>query len=372
MLRIGIIGCGKIAQIRHAPEYAQNPACRLAATFDGLPERAEALARQHGAKAYRSIEALLASGVDAVSVCVSNEAHAAVTVQALEAGCHVLCEKPMATTLAQCENMVDTAARCGKLLMLGHNQRFSRAHIEARRRIAAGEIGRVLAFHTRFGHPGPEGWTADPNSWFFDKRRAVFGAIMDLGIHKADVIHYLLDEPVCEVSAMLETLHKTFPDGSPITVDDNALCLLRTRSGVPGTLHASWTFYGAEDNSTRIYGTEGTLRCYDDPAYSLIIDHKDGTVERLAPDRMATNKEQTEGNYESTGVIDAFIEAIVQKKASPIDGWEALKAMRVVFAAEQSAQQDGARVWIEPPREVPPSGKAAPAQERRGIQELGG
>lgn len=337
MLNIGIIGCGKITQVRHAPEYAENGQCRLTAWYDALPGRAQAMADEFGGTAYDSMEALLASGVDAVSVCTANADHASAAIAALKAGCHVLCEKPMATTLADCLAMQEAAQKSGKRLLIGHNQRLARAHVEARRRIEDGEIGRVVGFHTMFGHPGPEGWTGQRNSWFFDKKRAAFGVMADLGVHKTDLLHYLLGERIVEVSAMLATVDKTYPDGTPISVDDNALCIYRTESGAIGQLHVSWTNYGVEDNSTRIYGTEGVLRLYDDPECSLILEKRDGTVERVRLDLLTSNKEQTSGGRTSTGVIDSFVEAIETGATSPLDVGEAIQAMRVIFAAEQSA-----------------------------------
>jgi predicted dehydrogenase len=339
MLKIGIIGCGKITQVRHAPEYQENPHCELSAYFDGIPERAKAMADQYGGKAYDSVDALLNSGVDAVSVCVANVDHASVTIKALDAGKHVLCEKPMAVTLEDCEAMVAAANRNGKFLMIGHNQRFALAHQKARALILAGEIGRPLSFHTTFGHPGPEGWTGLANSWFFDKKQAAFGALADLGVHKADIIHFLLGEPVVEVISAIGTLDKKFPDGSPISVEDNALCLMKTQSGVLGQLHVSWTFYGQEDNSTRIYGTEGTLRLYDDPVYSLILEKRSGEIQRFELDQMASNKDQTSGGRKNTGVINAFVDSLLKKQTPPVDGAEAVKAMRVIFAADMSARE---------------------------------
>ena len=338
MLKIGIIGCGKITQVRHAPEYAENPNCKLVAFYDFIPERAQELAKEYGGTAYATMEELLDSGVDAVSVCTANVAHAEATIAALERGIHVLCEKPMATTLADCEAMAAAAKKSGKLLMLGHNQRFARAHVKAHEMIAAGELGRVLTFHTMFGHPGPEGWTGEANSWFFDKKRAAFGAMADLGIHKTDLMHYLLGEPVVKVSATMSTIDKKYPDGSPIAVDDNAYCLYTTRSGAVGTMHVSWTNYGVEDNSTRIYGTEGVLRCYDDPECSLIFEKKDGTVERMKLDLMTSNKEQTSGGRTSTGVIDEFIDCILTGRTPVSSAEEAIRAMRVIFAAEESVK----------------------------------
>ena len=161
MLRVGIIGCGKIAELRHAPEYLENPHCELVGFYDYAPERAKALAEKFGAKAFDTVDELI-SQVDAVSVCSANIAHAEATIRALDAGRHVLCEKPMATTLADCEAMVAASRRSGKLLMLGHNQLFAEAHVRARALIAAGEIGRPLMFHTTFGHSAPRSGRARP------------------------------------------------------------------------------------------------------------------------------------------------------------------------------------------------------------------
>jgi predicted dehydrogenase len=337
MLRIGIIGCGKITEVRHAPEYAENPECEMAAFYDFMPERAQKMAALYGGTAFDSVGALLTSGVDAVSVCVANADHAAVTIKALECGLHVLCEKPMATTLADCEAMAAAARRSGRTLMLGHNQRLAKAHVEARKRVAAGEIGKVIAYRTTFGHPGPEGWTGLSNSWFFDKSRAAFGALADLGIHKTDVLHYLLGEPIVAVKASFCTLDKKYPDGTPIGVDDNAFAIYRTQSGATGQMHVSWTFYGQEDNATILYGTQGIIRCYADPVYSLIVEHKNGGIERLALDEMTSNEKQTTGGRVSTGVIDAFVNTVLHGAPNVCDAQEALKAMRVIFAAEQSA-----------------------------------
>lgn len=338
MLQIGIIGCGRITQVRHAPEYQENPDCQLAAYFDGIPERAQATARQYGGTVYASVGELLSSPVDAVSVCVANVDHAAITIQALNAGKHVLCEKPMATSLKDCEAMVTAARANRRLLMVGHNQRFTPVHQKARELVQNGAIGRVISFHTTFGHAGPEGWTGLANSWFFDKKQAAFGALADLGVHKADLIHYLLGEPIVEVSGTLGTLDKTYPDGSPIDLDDNALCLMRTQSGALGTLHVSWTFYGQEDNSTRLYGTQGVLRCHDDPEYPLILEKRNGKTQRFPLEGMATNRDQTSGKRKNTGVINAFVNSILKNEKPLVDGEEAIKAMRVIFAADESAR----------------------------------
>ena len=174
-VKVGIIGCGKIAQVRHIPEYVSNPDVCLYGLFDINMERAAELAEKYGCKAYASYEDLLADPeIDAVSVCVANNAHAEISIAAMKAGKHVLCEKPMAVTLEECEEMVKTAKETGKYLMIGQNQRLAKAHRKAKQLIAEGAIGKVLTFRTIFGHGGPETWSVDPgkNTWFFDKSKA--------------------------------------------------------------------------------------------------------------------------------------------------------------------------------------------------------
>lgn len=339
MIKIGIIGCGKIAMVRHIPEYAENPNCELVAFYNRTHSKAVKCAEEYGGKAYETIEDLLNSDVDAVSVCVANADHASVTIQALKAGKHVLCEKPMATNLEDSIEMVKTAKEMGKFLMIGQNQRLAKAHVKAREIIARGEMGRVISFQTNFCHPGPEGWTGKKDSWFYERKVAAFGVMADLGVHKTDLIHYLTGEKIVNTIAQLETIDKKLPDGRPIEVDDNAFAIYTLESGAVGTLHVSWTNYGEENNSTIIYMEGGTIRCYDDEEYSLIVEKKDGSVEKFALDLLTSNKEQTSGGRTSTGVIDAFVDSILTNTPPSISGESVLDTMKVIFANEESAKK---------------------------------
>ena len=141
--------------------------------------------------------------IDAVSVCLPNHLHAEVTTAALKAGKHVLCEKPMATTMKDCEAMVATAEMVGKKLVIGHNQLLTPAHKRAKELIDSGLIGEILTFRTTFAHGGPENWSISPgpNTWFFNKEAAVMGAIGDLGVHKIYVIQYLTGQTITETTA---------------------------------------------------------------------------------------------------------------------------------------------------------------------------
>ena len=344
MINVGILGCGKIAQVRHIPEYAENPDVKLAAFYNPSRKRAEEQAEKYGGKVYDTAEELLADkSIDAVSICAANYAHAELTIKALEAGKHVLCEKPMATTLADCEAMVECAKRTGKFLMIGHNQRLAKAHVEAKRLIDQGLIGDIITFRTTFGHGGPETWAINPgkNVWFFDKKKAAMGAMADLGVHKTDLIQFLTGQRVVRTTARLVTLDKRGEDGELIGVDDNAVCIYEMSGGAFGTMTASWTYYGAEDNSTVLYGTKGIMRIYDDPAHSIVVKLSDGEEQVYDVDQIQTNDNQTK-----SGVIDLWVECLKNNTPPEISGESALYAMRAVFASIESSQT-GRTVEIE-------------------------
>ncbi|MGM9669148.1 MAG: Gfo/Idh/MocA family protein [Faecousia sp.] len=334
-IKVGIIGCGKIAQVRHIPEYLANPDAEIRGFYDINLARAEELAQKYGARAYPTYEELLADpSIDAVSVCAANHAHAEISIAALKAGKHVLCEKPMAISLEECEAMVAAARASGKYLMIGQNQRLAKAHMKARELIAQGAIGKVLTFRTIFGHGGPETWSIDPgrNVWFFDKSKAAMGAMADLGIHKTDMIQYVLGTKIVKTQAVLTTLDKRDATGGLIGVDDNAICIYQMENGVIGTMTASWTYYAAEDNTTVIYGTKGELRLYDDPRYSVRQINADGTRVDYQIDQIQTNDNQT-----ASGVIDLFVKSLVENTPPEISGESVLHAMKAVFASIESS-----------------------------------
>lgn len=337
MVNVGVIGCGKIAQTRHLPEYADNPDVNIVALYDFNVDRAKELAGKYNAKVYESYQELLDDPViDAVSVCVRNSDHCAISIDAMKAGKHVLCEKPMAVSLEECIKMVEASEKYNRFLMIGQNQRLSKAHVKAKELIQSGMLGKVLTYKTNFGHGGPETWTVDQKDvWFFDKSLSAFGALADLGVHKTDLITYLLDSPVKKVTAVLKTLDKKDADGNPITVDDNSICIYEMENGVVGTMTASWTYYGAEDNSTVIYGTNGMMRIYDDPEYSIVVTLKDGSQVLYDIDRIQTNDNQTK-----SGIIDAWVESLVENKEPEISGKSVLSSMKAIFAALESSKSN--------------------------------
>ena len=329
MIRVGIIGCGKIAQVRHLPEYAANPNAEIVAFYDKNMERAQEMAAQYGGKVYNSFYELVDDpNVDAVSICVENRSHAEICTAALYAGKHVLVEKPMAVTLAECESMVAAAERNGRHLMVGHNMRFDPVHRKAKQMLDSGIIGDVITFRTILGNSGPEGWSLE-GTWFFDKNKAAMGALSDMGIHKVDLLQYLTGQKVIETTAKVMTLNKHTATGAPITVDDNALCILRMSGGAVGTLAASWTVYGHECQSTCLYGTKGIMLIYNNnnPAAPIEVRNLDGTS--------TTYNIPPETN---SGVIDEFVDALEHDREPEVSGKEALSTMRAIFGSIKSSE----------------------------------
>ncbi|MDJ1153225.1 Gfo/Idh/MocA family oxidoreductase [Macrococcus caseolyticus] len=329
-LNVGIIGVGSIATHRHIPEYQQNELITISAYCDVVKERADEYADKFGGKSYQLYEQLLENPeIDVVSICTPNYLHAEIAIKALKSGKHVLCEKPMATTLDEAKLMIEVASKSGKQLMIAQNQRFTEAHQYARKFLQQGKLGKVYSFKTTFGHGGPESWSVDgKDSWFFDKKRAFIGAMGDLGVHKIDLMHYLLGENFVEVGAMIETSEKD------ADVDDNAVFILKTEHGAIGTMSAAWIYKGEEDNSTIIYGEHGILKLNTDPEYDFIFIDQNGNKEALKLGKIQTNEEQT-----STGTINQFIDAIINNKNVPVDGQDGMASLMVIIKALQSAEE---------------------------------
>lgn len=328
-LKVGVIGCGSIAQNRHLIEYQMNEYVEIVAVCDIVLKRAENMAVLYQAKAYDDYEKVLQEDVDAISVCLPNYLHAPVSIKALQAGKHVLCEKPMAISSEGANEMIRASETSGKKLMIAHNQRFVDSHAKARELIQQNEIGKIYSFRTTFGHGGPESWSIDgKNSWFFKKEEAFIGAMGDLGVHKADLIRYLLGEEFQEISAFIESSAKENSD-----VDDNAVFILRSEKGVIGTLTASWSYNTEEDNSTIIYGEKGVIRLEVHPKYGLILEYSNGEKVNYELGKIQSN--EADGQT-TTHVIDHFVDCVLNNKQPLIDGSEGKKSLEIILAAVES------------------------------------
>ncbi|MBT2724018.1 Gfo/Idh/MocA family protein [Bacillus sp. ISL-46] len=336
-LKVGIIGCGSITKLRHAPEYKANPYVDEIIFYDRNLDRATELANQFGGSVAQTVEKLLADPtVDVISDCSSNEFHHIFSTKALLSGKHVLCEKPISLTVKHAEEIIEAQKKSGKKLMVDHNQRFTKAHQKAKEIIKNEELGKVLTFRTTFGHSGPEQWGVDKSNstWFFKKERSSLGVAGDLGIHKVDLLHYLLDDEIEQVSAFQGALDKVNEHGEPIEVCDNIVCSLKTKNGRLGTASFSWTYYGEEDNSTIIYCEKGIVKIYHSDNYQLEIMCKNGEKVKYKLERIQTNDNQT-----NSGVIDAFVECVRLDQSPLVTGKDALVSLKVILGIIEAAEK---------------------------------
>ncbi len=332
MIGIGIIGCGAITMHRHAPEFSSNPHSKIIGYYNPGREKAEILAAKYGGKVYASYRDMLEDPLtDAVCICSPNKYHAALSIAAMEAGKHVLCEKPIAATIEEGTRMIEISERTKKILMIAHDLKFENAHKKAKEILENNEMGKILSFRTTFGHGGPEKWSTDKgmNSWFFKRENTSSGVMGDLGIHKAHLIEWLIDEPIEEVKAFSSSRDKKLENGDFVETYDNSICLLRTKSGIIGTLAASWTYYGGLDKSTVIYCSNGTIDIYNNLEIPLIVTKNTG--ERICYNFDVQSR---------SGIADSFINSIMNITPPDIPGEEGLRALKVVIACTEAYEKN--------------------------------
>ncbi len=220
MTRVAVIGVGAMGR-NHARVYNEMPEVELAAVADLDLALVQNVIRLHGGRAYKDYRTMLEEIQPAVvSVAVPTQAHCQVTLDALEAGCHVLVEKPIAATLEEGRRMIERAAELGRVLAVGHIERYNPAVIELKRRLDADELGRIFQIHAR--RLGP-----------FPARVRDVGVIVDLAPHDLDIMRYLTGKKVrrlyAETEQEIHTAHEDLFSG-----------LIRFEGGVVGVLNINW------------------------------------------------------------------------------------------------------------------------------------
>ncbi|MGA2030574.1 MAG: Gfo/Idh/MocA family oxidoreductase, partial [Verrucomicrobiota bacterium] len=316
---MGIIGAGRIGA-RRAEVLSRAAGARLVAVADVNAGRAEILARAHGSRAYAEPEAVFgARDVQAVIVATPHQWLAPVTKAALEAGKHVLCEKPLARTPEEAAGLVAAATQSKRALKTGFNHRYHPAIAEAHRLAREGRIGRLLVMRCRYGHGGRAGyeheWRADRNSGG--------GELLDQGVHALDLFRWFGGE-FTEVSAMISSAYW------PIDVEDNAFCVLRSPEGVVASLHASWTQW-RNLFSFEVFGDRGYLEI-------------EGLGGSYGPERLVIGERRTSGapleqKIEFLGEDTSwaaewaeFSSAIREARAPVSSGWDGWQALRLAAA----------------------------------------
>ncbi|MBQ8431528.1 MAG: Gfo/Idh/MocA family oxidoreductase [Clostridia bacterium] len=248
--RIGIIGCGGIANGKHMPSLKKVTDCEMVAFCDIIPERAEKACAEYGAegaKVYTDYKELLKDKtIDVVHVCTPNRSHSEITVAALEADKHVMCEKPMAINSAEAKKMLDTAKRTGKLLTIGYQSRFRDDAIYLKKEAEAGVFGDIYyAKATALRRRAVPTWGV-----FLNEEEQGGGPLIDIGTHALDLTLWTMDnyKPKYCVGTTYHKLNKDTDQGNAwgqwdpekFTVEDSAFGFIVMENGATIVLESAW------------------------------------------------------------------------------------------------------------------------------------
>lgn len=250
-IRFALIGCGDIGILR-AKALSQAGGCRLVAAADSDVAKASNVASlvQGTAAVADWRQAIHRADVDAVIVSTPPSMHEEMTVAALEAGKHVLCEKPLARTPAECRRMVEAAARAGKRLATGFNYRFYPSFRKARELLDSGMIGELDHIRSYGGYSA----TSHNQPWVHDAATVGGGALRDIGIHLIDLTRDFLGDVVSVQGKATGRVWK-YPG-----CEDNGFALLTSSTGNLASVHASWTEWRRYQFRVELYGSRGFIR----------------------------------------------------------------------------------------------------------------
>ena len=323
-----LVGLGSLSINQIMPAFAKCEKSKLVAFVSGHRDKADKLAARYGVEAaniyndenFDSIKGNPA--IDIVYIVLPNGMHAEYTVRALQAGKHVLCEKPMANTPAECEQMISAATTAARKLMIAYRLRyepFNNALIKVAR---DQEFGRTRVILADAGFP-----IGDPTQWRLNKKMAGGGSMMDIGIYALNASRYLTGEEPVELNAMMDT---TPNDPRFREVEENILFQLRFPSGVIANCTSS---YGAPFNRFRVVGMNGWAELEPALSYNGLRMRAGGggkVEERLHPviDHFAAE-------------MDHLSDCVMTDKPPLTPGEEGLKDMRIISAVYQAAAGGG-------------------------------
>lgn len=321
-LGVGVIGLGEIGQF-HLRGYARTAGARVAAVTDldgGLLARTAA---ETGAEAHASTAALLADpAVELVSLCLPHHLHLPVALEAIAAGKHLLVEKPLAITVAECDELIAAAEAAGVTVGVQHNQLFHGPHVRAQELIDSGAIGRPVALRLRLGIGGKlGGWRADP--------RVVGGGILfDAGVHRFYMARRLFGE-IAEVRAVVD---RGLERG-----EDQAVVTLRFENGALGVIDAGYHCPpGAFDDAIEITGDRGML--YLSGCEAEFEGFRTGPALRRY-DGAWHDERVPQGDWADSvaASIDAFVRALAAGEEPPVTAREGRRIVELIHQAYASA-----------------------------------
>jgi predicted dehydrogenase len=330
-MRVGMMSFAHL----HAEGYVHNlraiPGVEIIGLADDNPVRATYFAEQFGLRQFESYAALLAEKPDAVIVCSENARHLPLVKLAAEAGAHVLCEKPLATTVADAQAMIDVCRANGVQLMTAFPMRFSPPVIEVKKLVDSGRLGPVYGCNS--ANQGtlprahqPEGMPDLGRGWFVDKELAGGGAMADHVVHLADLLRWMLNSEVVEVFA--ETNQVFY--GDEVTVETGGLVMLTFANGTFASLDCSWS-------KPPYYPTWGGLKMelVGENGLAMVDAFKQTiTLHNQAVRRPLWLPWGTDANE---GMVAEFLAAARDNRTPAITGFDGYQAVAIVAAAYQSA-----------------------------------
>ena len=335
-LRFGIVGCGRIAS-RHAKHI--SVAGRLIATCDILVERAAGLARLSGARAYRHLdEMLVAEELDVVSICTPNGLHAKHTIASFAAGCHVLCEKPMAISVADCASMIQAAERANRRLFIVKQNRFNPPIVVAKSLLDSGRLGRIYSVQLNCF------WNRNP-AYYRDTWKGT--ATMDGGTLYTQFSHFidLLYWFVGDVKQVCTFVYNYAHDGV-VEYEDTGVVALRFHNGVLGTIHFTINAYERNmEGSFTIFAERGTLKIGGEYLNELEYQRLEGSeIGELPPGNPANEYGHYQGSMSNHDkVYENLREVLTGDGVIATNGFEGMKTVEIIekiYSAAVDAAQD--------------------------------
>ena len=266
-LKAGIVGCGGIANAKHLPAMKKNGHFEIVAFCDLIEERAVRAKEEYGtedARVYTDYQELVREELDVVYVLTPNSAHAPVTIAALRAGKHVMCEKPMAKTYAEAKAMVEAARETGKILTIGYQNRYRGDSQYLKRACESGDLGEIYyaKAHAIRRRAVPT-WGV-----FLDAEKQGGGPLIDIGTHALDLTLWMMDnyEPASVTGSVFRKLAdqketgNAWGDWDPevYTVEDSAFGFIKMKNGATIVLESSWALNSLDTNEakTSLCGTK--------------------------------------------------------------------------------------------------------------------
>ena len=337
-MRVAVLGAGVIGKLR-CGSVADNSRTQLIAVADVDEARARAAAGATGAKAYKDYrDVIAAGGLEGVIVSSPVHLHEEMCLAAFQAGCHVLCEKPLSNSLESSRRILAAAQRAGRTLAVGFNMRYYPSVKFLADVVAKGTIGRLDHVRAFGGHDGLAGFRAD---WMYKGPLSGGGAMMDVGIHVTDLIHHVAGE-VTQVSG-IATGNVWKVEGS----EDNAIAVMRTARDVPVLYHATWTEWKGYRTFIEAYGDLGMVRAYYAPVFNLLITQSEPGGKRKRAFKLYPGiilREKLRGWETTTRVtfdeeLADFLDMIDGKKVRLADGKAGVHAIEVAQAVYRSTRE---------------------------------